>query len=110
MAGQMLEERMNRTEASVRDASRAAGSGAARAQEAPGADDGRFGCGSFAARYQPENFNGVGATGLGCFVPRQDDFNEDECKTLSDQWRHDLEMRLQWLNWIFDSRIGGVPS
>ena len=52
----------------------------------------------------------VGATGLGCFVPGQDDFNEDECKKSSDQWRHDLEMRPQWLSWIFDSRIGRVPS
>ena len=57
-AGQMLEERMNRTEASVRDKSQAGGNGAARAQEAPGADDGRFGFGAFAVRYQPENFNG----------------------------------------------------
>ena len=31
---------------------------AIRAQEAPGADDGRFGFGAFAARYQPENFSG----------------------------------------------------
>ena len=53
-AGQMLEERMNWTEASVRDTSISA----ARAQEAPGSDDGRFGFGAFAARYQPENFNG----------------------------------------------------
>ena len=51
-------ERMNQTEASVRDTSQAGGSSAARAQEAPGADDGRFGFGAFAARYQPENFNG----------------------------------------------------
>ena len=29
-----------------------------QAQEAPGADDGRFGFGAFAARYQPENFSG----------------------------------------------------
>ena len=57
-ARQMLEERMNRTEASVRDASQAGGSSAARAQEALGADDGRFGFGACAARYQPENFNG----------------------------------------------------
>ena len=57
-AGQMLEERMNRTNASVRDTSQAGGSSAARAQEAPGADDGRYGFGTFAARYQPENFNG----------------------------------------------------
>ena len=47
---------MNRTEASVRDTSQAGGSCAARAQEAPGGDDGRFGFGAFAARYQPENF------------------------------------------------------
>ena len=51
-----------------------------------------------------------GVTGLGCFVPGQDDFNEEECKKSSDQWRHDLEIRLQWLNWIFDSTIGQVPS
>ena len=57
-AGQMLDERMNRTEASVRDTSQAGGSSAARAQGAPGADDGRFGFGAFAARYQPENFSG----------------------------------------------------
>ena len=38
-AGQMLEERMNRTEAGVRDTSQAGGNSAARAQEAPGADD-----------------------------------------------------------------------
>ena len=56
--GQMLEERMNRTEASVRDTFQAGGNSAAKAQEAPGADDGRFGFGAFAARYQPENFNG----------------------------------------------------
>ena len=37
-AGQMLEERMNRTAARVRDTSQAGGSSAARAQEAPGAD------------------------------------------------------------------------
>ena len=55
-AGQMLEERMNRTEASVRDTFQAGGSSAARVQEAPGADDGRFGFGAFAARYQSENF------------------------------------------------------
>ena len=56
-AGQMPEERMSRTEASVRDASLAGGTSAVRAQEAPGADDGRFGFGAFAARYQPENFS-----------------------------------------------------
>ena len=49
---------MSRTEASVRDTSPAGGTGAARAQQAPGADDGRFGFGAFAARYQPENFSG----------------------------------------------------
>ena len=63
-AGQMLEERLNRTEASVRDTLQAGGNSAARAQEALGADDGRFGFGAFAARYQPENFNGED-TGLG---------------------------------------------
>ena len=44
-----------------------------------------------------------GETGLGCFVPGQDDFNEDECKKSSDQWTHDLEMSLLWPSWIFDS-------
>ena len=48
----------NRTEANVRDTSQAGGSSSAWAQEAPGADNGRFGFGAFAARYQPENFNG----------------------------------------------------
>ena len=57
-AGQKLEERMTRTEASVRDTSLAGGTSAARAQEARGADDGRFGFGAFAARHQPENFSG----------------------------------------------------
>ena len=54
----MLEERMNRTEASVRDTSQAGGNSAARAREAPATDDGGFGFGAFAARYQPEKFNG----------------------------------------------------
>ena len=49
---------MNRTESSARGTSQARGSSAARAQEALGADDGRFGFGAFAARYQPENFIG----------------------------------------------------
>ena len=53
--GQMLEEGMRRTEASVRDTSLVGGTGAVRAQEAPGADDG---FGAFAARYWPENFSG----------------------------------------------------
>ena len=57
-AHRVLEERMNRTEASVRDTFRAGGNSAERAQEAPGADDGRFGFEAFAARKQPENFNG----------------------------------------------------
>ena len=57
-AGQKLEERMSRTEARMRDTSLAGGTSAARAQEARGADDGRFGFGAFAARYQPENFSG----------------------------------------------------
>ena len=35
-----------------------------------------------------------GVTGLGCFVPEQDGFKEDECKKSSDQWRHDFETRL----------------
>ena len=46
----MLEERMNRTSASV-----TGGSGPSRGL---GADDGRFGFGVFAARYQPESFSG----------------------------------------------------
>ena len=105
-AGQMPEERMSRTEASVRDTSPAGGNSAAWAQEAPGADDGRFGFGAFAARYQPVD----AVIGPRCFVPGQDVFNEDECKKSSDQWRHDLEMRVQWLNWIFDSMTGQVLS
>ena len=94
--GQMLEERLSRKEASVRDTSQAGGTSAARAQEAPGADDGRFGFGAFAARYQPENFSGedtgwrdwsqVFRTWAGRF-PRK------EYKKSSEQWRHDLEMR-----------------
>ena len=84
---------------------------AARAQEAPGGDDGRFGFGAFAARYQPENFNGED-TGWRdwsrVFRTGQDDVNEDECK--KHQWRHDLEMRLQWLSWMFDSRISRTDS
>ena len=36
----------------------AGGNSAARAQEAPGADDGTFGFRAIAARYQPDNFNG----------------------------------------------------
>ena len=46
---------MNGTDASVRDTSQAGFSSADRAHETPGADDGRFGFGAFAARYQPEN-------------------------------------------------------
>ena len=57
-AGQMLEERMNRTEASVSDTSQAGGNSAASAQEAAVADDGQVGFGASAARHQPENFNG----------------------------------------------------
>ena len=34
------------------------------------------------------------------------DWSRVLCKKSSDQWRHDLEMRLRWLDWIFDSRIG----
>ena len=53
-AGQMQEERMNRTEASVTGTSPADWRMPGRAQvpEAPGAD------GAFAARYQPESFSG----------------------------------------------------
>ena len=46
------------TDASVRDTSQAGFSSADRVHETPGADDGRFGFGAFAARYQTENFNG----------------------------------------------------
>ena len=48
-----------RTEASVTDTSPASGIRPDRAQvpEAPGADNGRFGFGAFAARYQPESFS-----------------------------------------------------
>ena len=84
-AGQMLEERMSRKEASVRDTSPAGGTGAARAQEAPGADDGRSGFGAFAARYQPENFSG-GDTGWSdwswVFRSCEDGFNGDEYKKI----------------------------
>ena len=88
-AGQMLEERMNWTEASVRDTSQAGGNSAARAQEAPGADDGRFGFGAL-RRETNQRTSMVktldGVTGLGCFVLGQDGFNEDVCKKSSDQW------------------------
>ena len=60
-AGQMLEERMNRAEATATaETSPAGGIGPGRAQvpEAPGADDGRFGFGAFAARYQQGSFSG----------------------------------------------------
>ena len=60
-AGQMLEERLNRAEATVTaDTSAAGGIRPSRAQvpEPPGADDGRFGFGAFAARYQPGSFSG----------------------------------------------------
>ena len=110
-AGKMLEERMNRTEASVRDTSQAGGNSAARALEAPGTDDGRSGFGAFAARKQPKTSmvkTLVGVTGLGCFVLGQDCFNEDECKKSSDLWRHDLEMKRLCPNWIFDLRNGQV--
>ena len=53
---QVQQDRMNRTEASVRGASQGGGSSAASVQDAPGADDGRFGFGAFAARYQLEKF------------------------------------------------------
>ena len=113
-AGKMMEERINRTEASVTDTSQAGGSSAARAQESLGADDGRFRFGAFSTRgtnqRTPMAKTLVGVTGLGCFVPGQDDFNEDDCKKSSDQRRHDSEMRPFWLKWIFDSRIGQVPS
>ena len=109
---QRKEERVNRTEACVRNTSQARDNSAARAQEALGADDGRFGFGVFAG-YQPENFNAktlVGVIGLGYFVLGQDDLNENALKKSSNQWRHDLEMRLLWPNWIFDSRNGQVLS
>ena len=92
----MLEERMSWTEASVRDKSPAGGTVAARAQEAPGAHDGRFGFGAFAAKYQPENFSGED-TGwrdwsLVFSYLGQDGFNEDDYKKSSEQWRQHLEM------------------
>ena len=95
-AGQMLEERMSWTEAGVRDTSLAGGTSAARAQEAPGADNGRFGFGACAAIPTRElewriqwmaRLVRVFRTWAGRF------FNEDECKKSSEQWRHDLEMK-----------------
>ena len=95
-----LEERMNRTEASVRGTSQACGSSAARAQGAPGADGG-----ALAARYQPENFNGED-TGWRdwsrVFRTWAGRFQRGQVQESSDQWRHDLEMRLQPLSWILE--------
>ena len=88
---------MSRTEASVRDTSPAGGSVAVRAQEAPGADDGRFGFGRFFLRDINQRTSVAktleGAIGPGYFVPGQDGFNGDEYKNSSEQWRHDLEMK-----------------
>ena len=44
-----------------------------------------------------------GVIGPECFAPGQDGFNGDDCKKSSEQWRHDLEMKPLWPNWIFDS-------
>ena len=60
-AGQILEERMNRAEDAATAGTLPAGAirlGRAQVPEAPRADDGRFGFGAFAARYQPESFSG----------------------------------------------------
>ena len=56
--GQMLEERTNRTEAERERNVSGWWQQCGQDQEAPGADDGRFGFGAFAARYRPKNFNG----------------------------------------------------
>ena len=59
-AGQMLEERMNQSDGSECREIRLRL--VAKVREALGAaDDGRFGFGAFAARYQPENFSGEDA-------------------------------------------------
>ena len=60
-AGQILEERMNRAEAAATAETLPAGGirpGRRQVPEAPGADDGRFGFGALAARYQLESFSG----------------------------------------------------
>ena len=92
-ARQMLEERMNRTEASVRDTSQAVCSSVARAEEAfeltmDGSDLERLQRVTNQRTSMAKTL--VGATGLGCFVLGQDDFKVDECKKLSDQWRHEM--------------------
>ena len=116
-AGQILEARMNRAEAAATAETLSAGGirpGRAPGLEAPGADDGRFGFGAFAARYQPESFSAVrtlrGETGQGCFVPGLDGSNVDEYKKSSEQWKHDLERKSQSLSWIKNLRTGQVLS
>ena len=95
-AGQMLEERVSWTDAFVRNTFLAGGTSTARAEEAPGADDGRF----VLERFRRDTNQRIlvaktldGAIGPGYFVLVQDGFNQDECKKSSNQWRHDLEMR-----------------
>ena len=59
-AGQILEERTNRAEAAATAETLPAGGirpGRDHVPEAPRADDGRYGFGSFAARYQLESFS-----------------------------------------------------
>ena len=103
---------MNRTEASVRDTFQAGGSCAAGRKRhleltMDDSDLERLRRDTNERTSMAKTL--VGVSGLGCFVSGQVDFNEDECKKSSDQWGHDLEMMLLWLDWIFDSR-GQVPT
>ena len=98
-AARML-ERLDRAEATATtDTSLAGGIRPGRAQvpEARGVDDGRFGFGAFAARYQPERASVprtlLGVTGPGCFVLGRDGFNVDESKKSSKQWTPYLETK-----------------
>ena len=93
-AGQMLEERMNRTEASVTDTYLAGAIRPGRAQvpEAPGADDlVRFRRDTKQRASVARTLDGV--SGPGCVVLGQDGFNVDECKKSSEQWKPDLETK-----------------
>ena len=67
--------------------------GRAQVPEAPGADDGRFGFGAFAARYQTGSFSGedTGCRDWSWVFRGQDGFNVDEYKKSSEQWKPDLE-------------------
>ena len=92
---------MNQTEVSVRDTSQAGGKSAesGRKRHVKLTDDSEL---ERLRRDTNQRTSMVktldGVMGLGCFVPGQDGFDEDECKKLSVSWRHDLEMRLMWPN------------